>query len=111
MVFADLTDGDNLSQVTDELLRQINRLKDEDLVTDEEVARAVARIETLQMRENETAEGLGYSLGYWAVVSGEKDTSRYLQGIKKVTAEDVKRVAQRYIGEGSYTLSVVKPEN
>jgi zinc protease len=111
IVFADLTDGDNLSQVTDELLRQLNRLKDEDLVTDKEVARAVARIETLQMQESETAEGLGYSLGYWAVVSGEKDTSKYLQGIKKVTAEDVKRVAQRYIGEGSYTLSVVAPEN
>lgn len=111
MVFADLTDGDNLSQVTDELLRQINRLKDEDLVTDDEVARAVARIETLQMQESETAEGLGYSLGYWAVVSGEKDTSKYIQSIKKVTAEDVKRVAQRYIGEGSFTLSVVAPGN
>jgi zinc protease len=110
MVFADLTDGDNLRQVTDELLRQINRLKDQDLVTDDEVERAVARIETLQMQESETAEGLGYSLGYWAVVSGEKDTSRYIQNIKKVTAEDVKRVAQRYIGEGSYTLSVVAPD-
>lgn len=110
IVFADLTDGDNVSHVTDELLRQINRLKDEDLVTDDEVARAVARIETLQMQESETAEGLGYSLGYWAVVSGEKDTSKYIQGIRKVTAEDVKRVAQRYIGEGSYTLSVVAPE-
>jgi predicted Zn-dependent peptidase len=28
IVFADLTDGDNLSQVTDELLRQLNRLKE-----------------------------------------------------------------------------------
>jgi len=110
MVFADLTDGDNLSQVTDELLRQINRLKDEDLVTDDEVARAVARIETLQMQESETAEGLGYSLGYWAIISGERDTSKYIQSIKKVTAEDVKRVAQRYIGEGNYTLSVVAPD-
>ena len=109
VVFADLTDPDGVGQVTDELLRQINRVKDKG-VSQDEVARAVARVEGAQMIANDTAEGQAYSLGYWATVYGGKDPEEYAKRIKKVTPDDVKRVAQKYLAEGSYSLAIIQPE-
>lgn len=109
VVFADLTDPDGVGQLTDELLRQINRVKDKG-VSQDEVARAVARVGGAQMMANDTAEGQAYSLGYWATVYGGKDPEGFAKKIKQVTPDDVKRVARTYLAEGSYSLAIIQPE-
>ncbi len=99
---------DDIPRVTSEVLRQVNKLKDEP-VTDSELQRAVNGIEASILLGTETAEGQAYALGYWTTVYGGGDPSVYMANIRKVTPDDIQRVAQKYLGEGNYTLSIIKP--
>jgi zinc protease len=101
---------DDIRRTTDEVMRQLNKLKDE-LVSDAELARAKGAIENNYMLDNSTAEGIAYSLGYASTVYGAKAAGTFMQNIRSVTALDVQRVAQKYLGQGNYTLSVVKPQD
>lgn len=100
--------GDGVGKVAAETLRQINKLKEEP-VSGAELDRAVANIEATHMLDTETSEGQAYALGYWATVYGGSDPTLYMRNIRKVTPEDIRRVAQKYLGEGNYTLSVIRP--
>jgi zinc protease len=100
---------EDVRRVTDETLRQMNKLKDEP-VSVAELSRAVSNIEASHMLDTETAEGQAYALGYWSTVYGGGDPAEYMENIRKVTPEDVQKVAQKYLGEGNYTLSVIRPE-
>jgi len=100
---------DDMTRVTAEILRQMNKLKDEK-VSDAELARALNSLESSRLVDSETADGQAYSLGYWYTVYGKKDPEEYVKEIRKVTPADVQRVAQKYLGEGNYTVSVIKPE-
>jgi zinc protease len=102
------TTEDNVAPVTDEILRQVNKLKDE-VLSEAELARAISNIVASHLLNDESAEDQAYALGYWATVYGGKDPARYIQNIRKVTALDVRRVAQKYLGEGNYTVYVIKP--
>lgn len=102
------TTQDNVDPVTDEILRQVNKLKD-DVISESELARAIGNIEAEHLLNDESAEGQAYALGYWATVYGGKDPAKYIQNIRKVTALDVRRVAQKYLGEGNYTVYVIRP--
>ncbi|MGA2192965.1 MAG: pitrilysin family protein, partial [Nitrospirota bacterium] len=101
---------DDTGDFVDEVLKQVNRLKDEP-VSDEELSRAIKEIESTHLINIETAEGQAFSLGYWATVYGGADLSQYIHNIRKVTAQDIRRVAQKYLGEGDYTLSEINPRN
>jgi zinc protease len=103
-------DPDNVEQFQDEVLRQVNRLKDE-YVPEEELDRAKNMIAAAHLINGETSEGQAYALGYWAAVYRGADPEQYMQGINNVTAEGVRRAALKYLGEGNYTLSVIVPEN
>jgi zinc protease len=103
-------DPDNVEQFQDEVVRQVNRLKDE-YVPEAELDRAKTMIAAARLISAETSEGQAYALGYWAAVYGGADPGQYMQGINNVTAEGVRRVALKYLGEGNYTLSAIVPEN
>ena len=100
---------DNIAQFRDEVLEQVNRLKDE-YVPEAELDRAKRTIAASNLISCETAEGQAYALGYRATEYGEGDPGQYIQGIKSVTVEEVRRAAQKYLGEGNYTLSAIVPE-
>jgi len=99
---------EDVLRVTSETLRQVNKLKDE-LVSDEELQRAISSIAASVLLGTETAEGQAFALGYWDTVYGGGDPAEYMRNIQKVTPDDVQRVAQKYLGEGNYTLSMIKP--
>jgi len=109
VVNATLADPLDISVTREELLRQALKLKT-DLITGEELERAVMGIERQQLESMGTAEGQAYALGYWATVYGGKTPGEYMDSIRAVSAEDVRRAAQTYLGEGNYTLSIIKPE-
>jgi zinc protease len=109
VVNATLADPDDISKTKEELLGQAYKLKT-DLITGDELKRAVMSIERQQLESTETADGQAYALGYWATVYGGKTPGEYMDSIRAVTAEDVRRAAQTYLGEGNYTLSIIKPE-
>ncbi len=108
VVNATLNDRDDLRRTREEILRQVQKLKTE-LVSGEELRRAVLAIERQQMLATDTVEGKAYALGYWAAVYGGRDFGEYMENVRSVKPEDVRRVAQKYLGEGNYTLSVITP--
>lgn len=103
-------DPDNIARFTDEVLRQLDRLKG-GYVTEAELDRAKRTIVDSHLINGETSEGQAYALGRWATEYGGDDPGRYIQGIRGVTAEEVRRAAQTYLGDGNYTLSAIVPEN
>ena len=101
---------DNIAQFTDVVLREIDRLKD-GYVPEAELDRAKSMIAASHLTGGETAEGQAYALGYWATVYGENDPGRVHTGHTGCDREAVRRAAQKYLGEGNYTLSTIVPEN
>jgi len=107
VITAQLTDPD-VRRAVDETLRQLDKLKNSPLSADE-IDRALNAIEAARQPGNQPADDQAYALGYWATVYGGKEPDGYIDNIRKVTPEDVQRVAQKYLGAGNYTLSVIRP--
>ena len=73
------------------------RLSD-DVISEDERDRAVARMELGFLRGLETVGGRAESLGFHAVVLGEPvGALRRIEAIRAVTAADLQRVAERYL--------------
>lgn len=102
-------DPDNIEKIREGMLRELKRLREE-RCSEEELARAknyligtylIARqtngAKAADLTENEL---FGFGLDY-----GE----RYRQGIEKVSAEDILRVARQYFPPDRYVLAVVGP--
>jgi len=62
-----------------------------------ELARAAAQLERLWWERRETVDGLAGTLAGFEFQGGWKRMDSYLAEIRKVTAEDVKRVMARYL--------------
>ncbi len=93
------------------ILLETYRLKDA-LVTAAELEKAKTIIESDTIYQKETVQGLARKLGFYEAVAGSVDFERgYLEGIRKVTAQDVRRVAQAYLRDESLTAVVLLPEN
>ena len=81
-------------------------------VTNEEVEKAKNIIERNTHYSRESVSNIAMEMGYTTVLTGNpKDYDNYLEGIKKVTKEDVLRVARKYLGENKSAISIVLPKN
>ncbi len=81
-------------------------------VTDEEVEKAKNIIERNTHYSRESISNIAMEMGYTVVLTGTPDDyNNYLEGIKKVTTEDVLRVAKKYLSENKSAVSIVMPQN
>jgi len=94
-------------QAKAELLYQMNRFKTEE-VTDEELERAKAIIITQRLREQEELFQIGFAIGQAWVQNDSTIYTNYIDNINKVTKEDIKRVANKYLT--TYTMYELKPK-
>jgi len=109
VIKAKLYDGD-LTRAREEILRQAQKLKD-GTVSQQELDRAVNCIEAARMLNMDKVEGQAYSFGFWTTVYRGTGPGEYIENIKKVTPLDIRRVAQTYLGEGNYTIAVIRPQS
>lgn len=80
-------------------------------VTGEELARARAATEAHFVYELETMAGQARTLGFFQVMLGDvRQADQYLDRVKKVTPEDILRVAGTYLGPGNLSVGVMAPE-
>ncbi|MBR2526306.1 insulinase family protein, partial [bacterium] len=80
-------------------------------VTDDEVERAKNIIERDTHYSRESVSNVAMEMGYTTVLTGNpKDYDNYLEGIKKVTKEEVLRVARHYLAENKSAISIVLPK-
>ncbi len=81
-------------------------------VTPEQVNLAQNIIERDTYYARESISNIAQEIGYVMVTSGDIGIyENYVNNIKKVTPQEVKRVANKYLGENKSAVSVVLPEN
>ncbi len=75
-----------------------------------EVAKAKLNLESEFVYSRETVDGLAGKLGYYASNIGDiGHEKKYIEGIRKVTAEDVSAVANRYLSSANMTVAALVP--
>jgi zinc protease len=96
-----------VQQVMDEAFA---RVRDE-VVGEEELARAKARLELGLLQQLETIPGKAEQIGFYETVLGEPGHAfRRVEAFRRVTASDLRRVARRYLLDGERTIVRVLPE-
>lgn len=81
-------------------------------ITKEQLQLAKNIIERDTYYERESISNIAGEIGYTFVTTGGiKFYNDYLANIKKVSANDVKKVANKYLGEEKSAVSIVLPEN
>lgn len=76
----------------------------------EELERAKRKVKTQHVFEQMTVDGVASGLGSDWLVAGDLDFSQtYVEGIAKVTADDVLRVARQYFDPQKLNVAVLKP--
>jgi zinc protease len=92
------------------IVEEINRLKAE-LVSDEELERAIKNKVTSEVFRTETMADQAADIGYNFVHTQDPTfTEHYLAGIRKVTPEEVRRVAREYLRDDGRTVALLRPD-
>ena len=80
-------------------------------VSREELERARANFLASEHFERESVSGLASKLGNFHVIGGDwRSEERYFELLKSATAEDLQRVAQKYLSPEQLTAGVLVPE-
>ncbi|NQT45965.1 MAG: insulinase family protein [Candidatus Omnitrophica bacterium] len=102
---------ENLPQTETAILEVIEEVKDKG-VTDGEMARAKKMMEVDYIRSHKTIESQASDLAMSeALINNYNFYDKYLEEIKMVSVEDVKRVAKKYLRQGSLTTAILLPDN
>jgi len=99
----------NYEKLKSEIFSQIQALKDEE-ITDSEINKAKEIIQRQTQYSRESTSSIATQLGILTILTGspaEYDT--YLSEIQKVTREDLKRVAKKYLNLENSAISTILP--
>jgi predicted Zn-dependent peptidase len=104
-----ITTPKQLGESQDRMMAQVKRIRDE-LVTPEELSAAKRRIIGQYLLERETNKGRAFDLAIQELLGGGYQADLHtVDDLKRVTAEDVQRVARAYLHD--YTLVVARPRS
>lgn len=79
--------------------------------TPDELERIKLNLESSFVYSRETMQGIASKLGYYQTVAGDISyQEKYIEGIRSVTAEDVKRVVSEYLTSDNMTAVTLLPE-
>ncbi len=103
-------DSENIQPALSQILKEIYRLQNEQ-VLDEELQKAKIQVETGFVYSQETMEGEARKLGLFQTMAGDPAAEKtYLEGIRKVSAEDIQRIARKYLGRKNFSVCLIAPE-
>jgi zinc protease len=89
----------------DDLLEQVKA----ELISDRELQKAKNQIESAFIYAQDSIFGQAMKVGYYEAVGGWRLMDGYLDGIRKVTREDVQRVAKAYLDRDRRTVGILLP--
>jgi zinc protease len=82
-----------------------------DVVTEDELARAKARLELSMLQSLETIPGKAEQIGFYEATLGDPAAAfQRLEAFRRTTTGDLRRVARRYLVDGARTIVRVLPE-
>lgn len=103
-------EGKTAEEILAALDVQITKVKT-DLVGEEELARAKARLELSLLRSLETAAGKAEQIGFYATMLGDPAGAfSRLEAYRRATVSDLRIAARRYFVDNSRTIVIVRPE-
>jgi zinc protease len=104
--------GSHTTSEIQPLLDEAFALVRADVVAEEELARAKARLELGSLQQLETASGKAEQVGFFEVVLGDPAHAfRRVEAFRRTTASDLRRVARRYLQSSARTVLRVLPES
>lgn len=100
--------GKPVEEVEKTLYAEIDKFKNEP-VSEKELTKAKNQIESSFIMGQDSNFNRAMLLGQYETVASWKLLDRYVDNVRKVTAEDVMRVAKRYFSEDNRTVGVLVP--
>ncbi|MCA9583834.1 MAG: insulinase family protein [Myxococcales bacterium] len=109
-MYATVREGRSAAEVLDVFEAATARVRD-GLVSDDELARAKARLELGALQGMDTASGMAEQIGFYDSLLGDPAGAfRKLEAMRRVTAGELRTVARRYLRPEARTLVRVVPE-
>jgi len=103
-------DGDKYSAARDEILAEVSRMAFEPVYPGE-LAKAVKQFTAGMLSSRKTMEGQAQDLGgNWMAAHDLGFSERYLEGVKRVSAEDLQRVVRTYLVDSNRTIFSLLPK-
>ncbi len=100
--------GKTVEEVEQALVAEVERIQREP-ITDRELQKAKNQIESEFIFAQDSVHHLANMLGAWESVASWRLLAGYLDGIGKVTAADVQRMARQYLTPDKRTLAILIP--
>jgi len=102
---------DKCKSVQDTIFNEIKKIQEKG-VTDEQLSLAKNIIERTTYYSRESVSNISNEIGYTMALTGDiKFYDNYLQNIKNVSSDDVRRVANKYLGVNKSAISILLPED
>lgn len=89
------------------LLDEVNRVRTDGL-TPAELTRAKFYLTQQYIEQSESVSGLNGALGFYEMINDYRFAASYLDRISKVTNDDIKRMANRYIDPAAYVQATIE---
>jgi zinc protease len=104
-----VVDADKFTAARDAMLAEVERLR-KDLVSPAELDKAVKQFVSATLSSRKTMQGQAQDLGgCWLAASDLNFSARYLEAVKRITPDDLRRVARQYLTEENRTLYGLLP--
>ena len=100
--------GKKIEAVERALLDEIEKIKNE-LPSAQEVQRAKNQVEASFIMQQDSIYMQAKTIGSFEMTVGWKFIDKYLEGIRKVTPEEVSRVAKKYLSDEQKTTGILIP--
>jgi len=107
-ITAQLLPGKEPGEIEREIDTLVQKVKSE-LITDRELQKAKNQIESAFIFAQDSIFGQAMKIGYYEAVGGWRLMDTYLDGIRKVTRQDIQRVAKEHLDRDHRTVGVLLP--
>ena len=107
-VTAQLMPGKEPAEIEREIDALLEKVKSE-LISERELQKAKNQIESTFIFAQDSIFGQAMKIGYYEAVGGWRLMDSYIDGIRKVTREDIRRVAKQYLDHDRRTVGIMVP--
>ena len=107
-VTAQVMPGKEPAEVEHEIDGLLEKVKSE-LISERELEKAKNQIESSFIFAQDSIFGQATKIGYYEATGGWRQMDNYLDGIRRVTREDIRRVAKQYLDRDRRTVGVLIP--
>jgi zinc protease len=107
-IYAQLLPGIEPPTVEREIDRLVEEIKSA-LVAERELQKAKNQVEAAFVFAQDSIFGQAMKIGYYEVAGGWRQMNEYLEGVRKVTREDIQRVARQYLDADRRTVGTLIP--